>query len=96
MQIFINFGNFYKFFIHTFIKINADLIFLLKENEKEKFKFKFVIILKTTKFMKLIKKIFMNTLILRYYKFNDKSMLIINVFDFVITRIFSQLAKIDD
>jgi hypothetical protein len=33
---------------------------------------------------------------LRYYEFNDESMIKTNVFDFIITRIFSQFAEIDD
>jgi hypothetical protein len=33
---------------------------------------------------------------LRHYKFDDESMMKINVFDFVITKIFSQFAEIDD
>jgi hypothetical protein len=38
----------------------------------------------------------MSASMLRHYEFNDKSMMKINIFDFVITRIFSQFAKIDD
>jgi hypothetical protein len=96
VQIFINFANFYKRFVHAFFKANAELISLLKENKREKFKIKFVMISKAKKFTKLIKRIFMNASILRHYKFHDESMMKINVFDFVITKIFSQFAKIDD
>jgi hypothetical protein len=96
VQIFINFANFYKRFVDAFFKTNAKLIFLLKKNDKEKFKIKFVMILKTNKFMKLIKKVFINALILRHYKFDDELIMKINVFDFVIMKIFSQLAEIDD
>jgi hypothetical protein len=96
VQIFIKFANFYKRFVHAFFKTSAELISLLKENEKEKFKIKFVMISKTKKFMKSIKRIFINASTLRYYKFDDESMMKINVFDFVITKIFSQLAEIDD
>jgi hypothetical protein len=46
--------------------------------------------------MKLIKKVFMNASMLRHYKFDDESMMKTNVFNFVITRIFSQFAEIDD
>ncbi len=46
--------------------------------------------------MKSIKKVFMNASMLRHYKFDDELMMKINVFDFVITRIFSQLAEIND
>jgi hypothetical protein len=38
----------------------------------------------------------MNASMLRHYELDDESMMKINVFDFVITRIFSQLAEIDD
>ncbi len=96
MQVFINFANFYKRFVHAFFKASAELISLLKEDEKEKFKIKFVMISKTKEFMKLIKKIFMSASMLRHYELDDESMMKTNVFDFVITRIFSQLAKIDD
>jgi hypothetical protein len=96
VQIFINFANFYKRFVHAFFKTSAELISLLKENEKEKFKIKFVMILKTKKFMKSIKKVFMSASMLRHYEFDDESMMKTNVFDFVIMKIFSQLAKIDD
>ncbi len=34
MQVFINFANFYKRFVHAFFKTNAKLISLLKESEK--------------------------------------------------------------
>ncbi len=96
VQIFINFANFYKRFVHAFFKANAELISLLKENEKEKFKIKFVMISKTKKFMKSIKKVFTNASMLRHYELDDESMMKINVFDFVITKIFLQLAEIDD
>ncbi len=96
VQIFINFANFYKRFVHAFFKTSAELIFLLKENEKKEFKIKFVMISKAKKFMKSIKRIFMSASMLRHYEFDDESMMKINVFDFVITKIFSQLAEIDD
>jgi hypothetical protein len=96
VQIFIDFANFYELFVHAFFKTNAELISLLKEDEKEKFKIKFVMISKAKKFMKLIKKIFMNASMLRHYEFDDESMIKINAFDFVIVDIFSQLVKIDD
>jgi hypothetical protein len=96
VQIFINFANFYKRFVHAFFKASAELIFLLKKNEKEKFKIKFVMISKARKFMKSIKRVFMSASMLRHYEFDDESMMKTDVFDFVITKIFSQLAKIDD
>jgi hypothetical protein len=96
VQIFINFANFYKRFVHAFFKTSAELISLLKKNEKEKFKIKFVIISKTREFMKSIKKVFMSASMLRHYEFDDESMMKTDVFDFVITKIFSQLAEIDD
>jgi hypothetical protein len=46
--------------------------------------------------MKSIKRVFMSASMLRHYEFDDESMMKTDVFDFVITRIFSQLAKIDD
>jgi hypothetical protein len=95
-QIFINFANFYKRFVHAFFKTSAELISLLKKDEKKKFKIKFVMISKTKKFMKLIKRVFMSASMLRHYEFDDESMIKTNVFDFVITRIFSQFAEIDD
>ncbi len=69
---------------------------MLKKSEKEKFKIKFVMISKTKKFMKLIKRIFINASMLPYYKFNNKSIMKINTFDFVKTKFFSQFAEIDD
>jgi hypothetical protein len=96
VQIFINFANFYRRFVHAFFKANAKLIFLLKKSEKEKFKIKFVMISEAKEFMKSIKRIFMSASMLRYYELDDESMMKTNVFDFVITQIFSQLAKIDD
>jgi hypothetical protein len=96
VQIFINFANFYKRFVHAFFKTSAKLISLLKKSEKEKFKIKFVMISKAKEFMKSIKRIFMSASMLRHYEFDDESMMKTNVFDFVITKIFSQLAEIDD
>ncbi len=51
---------------------------------------------KAKEFMKLIKRVFINASILRHYKFDDDLIMKTNVFDFVITKIFSQLAEIDD
>jgi hypothetical protein len=96
VQVFIDFANFYKRFVHAFFKASAELIFLLKEDEQNKFKIKFVMISETKEFMKSIKRVFMSASMLRHYEFDDESMMKINAFDFVITRIFSQLAKIDD
>ncbi len=96
VQVFINFANFYKRFVHAFFKANAKLIFLLKKSEKEKFKIKFVMISETKEFMKSIKRVFMSASMLRHYELDDESMMKINVFDFVITRIFSQFAEIND
>jgi hypothetical protein len=96
VQVFINFANFHKRFVHAFFKASAELISLLKKNEKEKFKIKFVMISEAKEFMKSIKRVFMSASMLRHYKFDDESMMKTNVFDFVITRIFSQLAEIDD
>jgi hypothetical protein len=96
VQIFINFANFYKRFVHAFFKASAELISLLKESEKEKFKIKFVMISEAKKFMKSIKRVFMSASMLRHYEFDDESMMKTDVFDFVITKIFSQLAEIDD
>jgi hypothetical protein len=96
MQVFINFANFYKRFVHAFFQTSAELISLLKKDEKEKFKIKFVMISETKKFMKSIKRVFMNASMLRHYEFDDESIMKMNVFDFVITKIFSQLAEIDD
>jgi hypothetical protein len=96
VQVFINFANFYKRFVHAFFKTSVKLISLLKKNEKEKFKIKFVMISKVKEFIKSIKRVFMNVSMLRHFEFDDESMMKTNVFDFVITRIFSQLAEIDD
>jgi hypothetical protein len=96
VQVFINFANFHKRFVHAFFKASAKLIFLLKESEKKNFKIKFVMISETKEFMKSIKRVFMNASMLRHYELDDESMMKINVFDFVITRIFSQLAEIDN
>jgi hypothetical protein len=96
VQAFINFANFYKRFVHAFFKINVELFSLLKKNDKNKFKIKFVMIFEAKKFMKSIKKIFMNASMLRHYKFDDESIMKIDAFDFVIADIFSQLVKIED
>ncbi len=96
MQAFIDFANFYKRFVHAFFKINAELFFLLKNDDKCKFKIKFVMISETKEFMKLIKKIFMSASMLRHYELDDESMMKIDAFNFVIADIFSQLVKIDD
>jgi hypothetical protein len=53
-------------------------------------------IFETKKFMKSIKRIFMNASMLHHYEFDDESMMKINTFDFVIADIFSQLVEIDD
>ncbi len=96
VQIFIDFANFYKRFVHAFFKINAELFSLLKNDDKSKFKIKFVMISETKEFMKSIKKIFMSASMLRHYELDDESMMKIDAFDFVIVDIFSQLVKIDD
>jgi UTP-glucose-1-phosphate uridylyltransferase len=36
VQVFINFANSYKRFVHAFFKASADLIFLLKKSGKKK------------------------------------------------------------
>jgi hypothetical protein len=96
VQVFIDFANFYKRFVHAFFKVSAELFFLLKKNDKNKFKIKFVMIFKTNQFMKLIKRIFMNSSMLRHYELDEKSMIKIDTFDFIIVDIFSQFVKIDD
>jgi hypothetical protein len=96
VQAFIDFANFYKRFVHAFSKVNVELFSLLKKNDKNKFKIKFVMISEAKKFMKSIKRVFMNTLMLRHYEFDDESMMKIDAFDFVIADIFSQLVEIDD
>ncbi len=53
-------------------------------------------IFETKKFIKSIKKIFMNASMLRHDELDDESMMKIDAFDFVIVDIFSQLVKIDD
>ncbi len=84
MQAFIDFANFYKRFVFAFFKINVELFSLLKNDDKNKFKIKFVMISETKKFMKLIKRIFMNASMLRHYELDDESMMKIDAFDFVI------------
>jgi hypothetical protein len=96
VQVFIDFANFYKRFVHASFKISAELFFLLKKNDKSKFKIKFVMISETKEFMKSIKRIFINASMLRHYEFDEKSMIKIDAFDFVIADIFSQFVKIDD
>jgi hypothetical protein len=75
VQVFISFANFYKCFIYAFFKMSVELISLLKKNEKEKFKIKFFMILKMKEFMKLIKKVFINASMLRYYKLDNESII---------------------
>jgi hypothetical protein len=89
VQIFIDFANFYKRFVHAFFKISAELFSLLKKNDKSKFKIKFVMISETKKFIKSIKKVFMSASMLRHYELDDESMMKIDAFDFVIANIFS-------
>jgi hypothetical protein len=96
VQIFIDFANFYKRFVHAFFKVSVELFFLLKKNDKNKFKIKFIMISEIKKFMKSIKRIFMNASMLRHYEFDDESMMKIDTFDFIIVDIFSQFVKIDD
>jgi hypothetical protein len=96
VQVFIDFANFYKRFVHAFFKVNAELFSLLKKNDKSKFKIKFVMIFEAKKFMKSIKRIFISASMLRHYELDDESMMKIDAFDFVIVDIFSQLVKIDD
>ncbi len=96
VQVFIDFANFYKRFVHAFSKVSAELFSLLKNDDKDKFKIKFVMIFETRKFMKSIKKIFMSASMLRHYELDDESMMKIDAFDFIIVDIFSQLVKIDD
>ncbi len=96
VQIFIDFANFYKRFVHAFSKVSAELFSLLKNDDKNKFKIKFVMISETKEFMKSIKKVFINASMLRHYEFDDESMMKIDTFNFVIVDIFSQLVKIDD
>jgi hypothetical protein len=96
VQVFIDFANFYKRFVHAFFKISAELFSLLKKDDKNKFKIKFVMMSETKKSMKSIKRIFMSASRLRHYEFDDESMMKIDAFDFVIVDIFSQLVKIDD
>jgi hypothetical protein len=96
VQVFIDFANFYKRFVHAFFKVSAELFSLLKKNDNNKFKIKFVMISETKEFMKSIKRIFINALMLRHYELDDASMMKIDAFDFVIVDIFSQLVKIDD
>ncbi len=55
--------------------MSVELISLLKKNEKEKFKIKFFMILKMKEFMKLIKKVFINASMLRYYKLDNESII---------------------
>jgi hypothetical protein len=95
MQVFINFANFYKRFVYAFFKMSAKLISLLKKTKK-KIQNQIRHDFKNEKFMKLIKKVFMNASMLRQYKLDDELIMKINVFDYVITKIFSQLAKIDN
>jgi hypothetical protein len=96
VQVFIDFVNFYKRFVHAFSKVSVEFFSLLKKNDKSKFKIKFVMISEAKKFMKSIKKVFMSASILRHYELDDESMMKIDAFDFVIVDIFSQFVKIDD
>jgi hypothetical protein len=96
VQVFIDFANFYKRFVHAFFKINVELFSLLKKNDKSKFKIKFIMISEAKEFLKSIKKNFMSASMFRHYELDDESMMKINAFDFVIIDIFSQFVKIDD
>jgi hypothetical protein len=81
VRIFIDCANFYKRFVHAFSKVSVELFSLLKKNDKSKFKIKFVMISETKKFMKLIKRIFMNASMLRHYELVSRDVITHNTED---------------
>jgi hypothetical protein len=61
VQVFIDFANFYKRFVHAFSKVSAELFSLLKRSDKSKFKFKFVMISEAKCYVIVCKKRFLLT-----------------------------------
>jgi hypothetical protein len=96
VRIFIKFAKFYKKFIKKFNKIAKSLTNLLKEKKKKKFDKMFKFIKKTRKAFKKLKKVFIKTSILFHFDFKRRIRLKIDVFNFAISEIISQLIeKID-
>ncbi len=96
VRIFIKFAEFYRRFIKKFSKIVESLTNLLKERKKRKFDKMFKFIKKARKAFKKLKKVFIKTSILLHFDFKRRIRLKIDVFDFVISEIISQLIeKID-
>ncbi len=93
VRIFIKFAKFYKRFIKKFNKIAASLTNFLKKRKKKKFDKMFKFIKKTRKAFKKLKELFIKTLILLHFDFKRRIRLKIDVFDFVISRIISQLIE---
>ena len=90
---FINFVNFYRRFVKDFSRIIVELTNLLKNIEKKKFHTKFIMIFETREFFEKLKKVFTTIFMFRHFNFNVRIFLKINVFEFVISRILSQLTK---
>ena len=89
VQIFIEFCNFYRRFIHAFSLVVIDLTKLLKRSKKRKFTQKFVIVQKARVCFKKLKKTFMSALLLRHFNQLLKTMLEVDVSRIIISSIIS-------
>ncbi len=93
VRVFIKFAEFYRRFIEKFNKIVESLTNLFKEKKKREFDKMFKLIKKTRKAFKKLKEIFIKTSILLHFDFKRRIRLKIDVFDFVISEIISQLIE---
>jgi hypothetical protein len=94
VQIFLDFANFYKRFIKSFLRIIFALCAFLKKNDKDKFYICFVLTSKAKEFFEKFRKAFLTAFLLRYFDLNRKIKLKTNASKFVISKIISQLNKI--
>ena len=95
MHIFFDFVNFYKWFIDEFSRVVAELINLMKDVEKEKFKTKFEMTFEKRKSFKRLKIFFMTISLFCHFDFVFKIFLKIDVSNFAISKILSQLIEND-
>jgi hypothetical protein len=93
VRAFIKFAKFYKKFIKKFNKIVESLTNFFKEKKKKEFDKMFKFIKKTQKAFKKIKETFIKTLILLHFNLKRRIRLKIDVFDFAISEILSQLIE---
>ena len=91
---FLEFANFYCFFIEAFNKLAAGFSDMLKGSTKRKFKgMKFVFTGKALKLFNELKRLFACAPILVHYDLMCCIMFECNIFEFAISAILSQLIK---